>query len=90
MVKGMLRWFVVESDAADTRRAIFEKLGELGIHGNPWSSRTATLTFLDDNRAKHVFNQLDRWLRDRCKKATKAQPFRCVLCASLPNAFRSH
>jgi hypothetical protein len=91
MVQGILRWYVDESNAADTRRDIFDKLNELGIQGNPWSSRTATLVFPGNaNQAKALFNLLNQWLSDRNVASTPELPFKCILSATLPNAFRRH
>jgi hypothetical protein len=91
MVQGILRWYVAESNAADTRRDIFDKLIALGIQGNPWSSRTATLMFPGDAKhAKAAFNLLDQWLAVRSSSSTAELPFRCILCATLPNAYRRY
>jgi hypothetical protein len=91
MVQGILRWYVGEANAADLRRDIFDKLNELGIQGNPWSSRTATLVFPGNARdAKATFNRLNQWLNDRSSASTPEMPFRCILCATLPNAYRSY
>jgi hypothetical protein len=91
MVEGILRWYVSETNAADVRRDIFDKLNALGIQGNPWSSRTATLAFPgDEDQAKGVFNELDQWLQARSTASTEERPFKCVLCATLSNAYRRY
>jgi hypothetical protein len=91
MVQGILRWYAGEQNAADVRRDIFDKLNELGIQGNPWSSRTATLAFSADvDESKAIFNALDQWLRDRSAASTQERPFQCILSATLPNAFRRY